>query len=209
MAKVKICGVTNSQDALWAVNLGADFIGLNFCPSSPRKVSVKHAKTLLSAIPPFVKTAGVFVNEPIESLEKILAQTGLRWAQLHGQETPEDVRRLKAAGYWVTKALPIGRALTPDDVAPYQDLVDYFLFDHPPTDVPGGTGQTFSYEWIKDLSFVTKPWFLAGGLSPESVADAIETTGARLVDVASGVESSPTRKDFEKMKRFIQAARSR
>ena len=96
MAKVKICGITNAQDALWAANLGVDFLGLNFYSQSPRKVSVKHAKELLAQIPPFIKSVGLFVDEPLESLQKTVKATGLKWVQLHGSETPEYAKQVKA-----------------------------------------------------------------------------------------------------------------
>jgi len=92
MPKVKICGITNAQDALWAANLGADFIGLNFCRQSPRKVSVKHAKRLVAALPPFVTAVGIFVDEPFESLAKIVNSVPLKMVQLHGDETTEYCR---------------------------------------------------------------------------------------------------------------------
>jgi phosphoribosylanthranilate isomerase len=209
MAKVKICGITNAQDALWAANLGADFIGLNFYPQSPRKVSVKHAKELLAQIPPFIKTVGLFVDEPFEVLQKTLKATGLKWVQLHGGETPAYVQQVKDLGVTVIKALAVEKPLEPADVAPYQDLVDYFLFDHRTPELAGGTGAAFNWEWIQAIPFVTKPWFLAGGLKPDNVAGAIKQTQAAFVDVCSGVEKSPTRKDYEAMKNFIQAVRGR
>src|SRR6266849_2525617 len=98
MPKVKICGITNAQDALWAANLGADFIGLNFSSQSPRKVSVKHAKELAAQIPPFVAVVGVFVDEPLESIAKIIKNVPLKMVQLHGTETPDYCAQVKALG---------------------------------------------------------------------------------------------------------------
>jgi len=209
MAKVKICGITNAQDALWAVNLGVDFIGLNFSAASPRKVSVKHAKELLAQIPLFIKTVGLFVDEPLDSLQKIIKSTGLKWIQLHGTETPEYVAQVKALGVSVIKAIAVEKPLEAVDIEPYQDTVDYFLFDHRTPELAGGTGEAFDWDWIQAISFVTKPWFLAGGLKPDNVAGAIKKTQAVFVDVCSGVEKSPTRKDYEAMKSFIQAVRGR
>jgi phosphoribosylanthranilate isomerase len=209
MAKVKICGITNAQDALWAVNLGVDFIGLNFYGQSSRKVSVKHAKELLSQIPPFIKTVGLFVDEPIESLQKTLKASGLKWVQLHGQETPEYVRQVKDLGVTVIKAIAVEKPLEAADVELYQDIVDYFLFDHGTPELPGGTGEAFNWDWIQSIPFVIKPWILAGGLTPDNVSSAIKKTQAAIVDVCSGVEKSPSRKDYEAMKKFIQAVRGR
>lgn len=209
MAKVKICGITNAQDALWAVNLGVDFLGLNFYSQSPRKVSVKHAKDLLAQIPPFIKTVGVFVDEPIETLKKTIQATGLKWVQLHGSESPETVQQAKDLGVTVIKVIPVEKPLEAADVAPYQDSVDYFMFDHRTPELPGGTGEAFDWEWIQNVSFVTKPWFLAGGLKPDNVGKAIKQTQAAFIDVCSGVEKTPKTKDYEKMKAFVQAARGR
>src|SRR4051812_27965054 len=127
MPKVKICGVTNAQDALWAANLGADFIGLNFYAQSPRKVSVKHAKELVAQIPPFVGVVGIFVDEPIESLTKIVKSVPLKIVQLHGSETSEYCAQVKALGVKVTKAIRLQKALEPSDTAAYEGTVDYFL----------------------------------------------------------------------------------
>jgi len=208
MPKVKICGITNAQDALWAANLGADFIGLNFYTQSPRKVSVKHAKELAAQIPPFVTLAGVFVDEPFESLTKIAKSVPLKIAQLHGAETPDYCRQVKALGLQVTKALRLSKALEAADTAPYEQDVDYFLFDTYSTDAQGGTGETFSWDWLGETQGLSKPWFLAGGLNTANVSEAIKKVHPPLVDVCSGVEKSPTRKDYDAMKSFIQTAKA-
>jgi phosphoribosylanthranilate isomerase len=208
MPKVKICGITNAQDALWAANLGADFIGLNFYAQSPRKVSVKHAKELVSQIPPFVTAVGVFVDEPIESITKIIKSVPLKMVQLHGSETPEYCRQVKALGVKVTKAFRLQKPLEAADTDPYAGIVDYFMFDTHSPDQAGGTGETFSWEWLQAAAALTKPWFLAGGLKPDNVLSAVKATQAPLIDVASGVEKSPTRKDYDAMKNFIQAGKS-
>ena len=208
MPKVKICGITNAQDALWAANLGADFIGLNFYAQSPRKVSVKHAKELASQLPPFVTAVGIFVDEPFESLAKIVKSVPLKMVQLHGSEDAEYCRQVKALGVRVSKALRLQKPLEAADTAPYENDVDYFLFDTFSADSAGGTGQTFDWEWLAASSQLVKPWFLAGGLTPANVLEAVKKTHAPLVDVSSGVEKSPTRKDYEAMKTFIQVAKS-
>jgi len=208
MAKIKICGITNLEDATWAANLGADYIGFNFYSQSPRKVSVKNAKELISKIPPFLKSIGLFVDEPIDALKKTIQTTGLKWVQLHGSETPEYCQQVKALGVTVVKAVAVEKPLEAGDVVPYADSVDYFLFDHRTPDLPGGTGESFNWEWIKDTSFVPKPWFLAGGLNPDNVKKAIQSTHAAFVDVCSGVERTPTRKDYDAMKKFIQTAKA-
>jgi phosphoribosylanthranilate isomerase len=208
MPKVKVCGITNAQDALWAANLGADFIGLNFYGQSPRKVSVKHAKELASKIPPFVTVVGIFVNEPLESLAKIIKSVPLKMVQLHGAETPEYCAQVKALGVKVIKALRLQKTLEASDLAPYENNVDFFLFDAYSPDSAGGTGEAFNWDWLLAAATLSKPWFLAGGLTPENVKEAIKKTNAPMVDVCSGVERTPTRKDYEAMKRFIQTAKA-
>ncbi len=208
MPKVKICGITNAQDALWAANLGADFIGLNFYPQSPRKVSVKHAKELVSQVPPFVQAIGIFVDEPLASLTKIVKSVPLKNVQLHGQETPEYCQAVKALGVKVVKALRLQKPLEPSDLAPYEGSVDYFLFDTYSAEAPGGTGQPFSWDWTKAMEGSALPWFLSGGLKPANILEAIKAAHPPLVDVCSGVEKSQTRKDYDAMKNFIQAAKS-
>jgi phosphoribosylanthranilate isomerase len=208
MIKIKICGMTNEQDALWAVNLGADFVGFNFYPQSPRKISVKNAKAIAAKLPPFVPVVGIFVNEPAESLAKIVKSVPLKYVQLHGSESPDDCRAVKALGVSVIKVVGLNKPLETSDVEPFNEVVDYFLFDHQTPDVPGGTGETFTWEWLQNANVLTKPWFLAGGLTPENIGKAVTLLHPPLVDVCSGVERLPTRKDFEAMKKFIQNARS-
>lgn len=206
--KVKICGVTNTEDAKWVANLGADFLGLNFYSGSPRKVSVKNAKDIAAQLPPFIKIVGVFVNEPLESLTKIIKAVPLKFVQLHGSEDVDYCRSAKALGVSVIKVLGVEKPLAAEDVAPYLDTVDYFMFDHKTEALPGGTGEAFNWEWLQNTSFITKPWFLAGGLKPDNIAKAIKATKAQLVDVCSGVERTPTRKNYDAMKQFIEVARS-
>jgi phosphoribosylanthranilate isomerase len=208
MSKVKICGVTNHEDALWASNLGADFVGLNFYPASPRKVSVKHAMAVVDKVPGFMTIVGVFVDEPIDSLKKIVTKVPLRWAQLHGTETPDYCREVKALGVHVIKALRLTKPLEAADTDPYLSAVDSFMFDTYCPETPGGTGETFNWEWVAPAASLSAPWFLAGGLTASNVAEAIKAAHPPCVDVCSGVERSPTRKDYEAMKSFIQAAKS-
>jgi phosphoribosylanthranilate isomerase len=208
MPKVKICGITNQEDALWASNLGADFIGLNFYSQSPRKVSVKNAMAIVDKVPGFMTTIGVFVDEPLDSLKKIVMKVPLRWVQLHGAESPEYCQEVKNLGVKVTKVLRLQKPLDALDVQPYESAVDYFMFDTYSADTAGGTGEAFNWDWLQTAQTLTKPWFLAGGLTPENIADANKKVHPPMVDVCSGIEKSPTRKDYEKMKNFIQKAKS-
>lgn len=208
MTKIKICGITNLEDALWAANLGADYVGLNFYPASPRKVSAKQAKTIASQLPPFVAVAGIFVNEELTVIAKLVKSTPLKAVQLHGEETPDFCRSVKALGVQVIKAVRLDKPLEPPELEAYAEAVDFFLFDHLSEEAPGGTGIPFDWTWLAKASELRKPWFLAGGLSPDNVSEAVRQTHPPAVDVCSGVERLPTRKDYDAMKRFIQAVRA-
>jgi len=208
MSKVKICGITNAQDALWAANLGADFIGLNFYSESPRKVSLKHAKELVSQLPPFLKAVGLFVNAPLSDIETAVRKVPLSMIQLHGDESVEFSQSVKNLGVTVIKVFRLQAPIDPAALAPYSSIVDYFLFDKYSDQLQGGTGEVFDWTWIDRNALSGKPWFLAGGLTPENVEAAIKQTQAPFVDVCSGVEHTPKRKDYEKMKAFIQMAKS-
>jgi len=206
--KIKICGVTNLQDALWAVNLGADYIGLNFYPQSPRKVSPKNAKDIVAKLPPFVVPVGVFVNASVPEISKLIKSVPLKAVQLHGEETPEVGAELKTLGVTVIKVISLSAPLNVADGAAYADCVDFFLIDNGTADVPGGTGQTFDWDWLQGADQLGKPWFLAGGLTPDNVGEAIKKAHPPAVDVCSGIERLPTRKDFEAMKKFVQTVRA-
>jgi phosphoribosylanthranilate isomerase len=205
--KIKICGITNAQDALWAANLGADYVGLNFYPVSPRKISPKQAKAIVAQLPPFVSAVGVFVNEEAPVIAKLVKSVPLKAVQLHGEESPEFCQTVKALGVVVIKAIRLSQNLEPADWAAYSDSVDFYLLDHRSEEAPGGTGTPFDWTWLENVTELGKPWFLAGGLNPDNVADAVRQTHPPAIDVCSGVERLPTRKDYEAMKRFIQAAR--
>lgn len=207
MIKVKICGITNEQDALWAVNLGADFIGINFWSGSPRHVSVAQGAKIVQKVPAFCRPVGVFVNEEAANLSKILKKTGLTMVQLHGQETPEVCQALKSQGVSVIKAVRVTDDASLEAAKAYAGAVDYLLLDAGTDEQPGGTGQTVSWETAAKASGLGIPFFLAGGLTPENVGQAAAKVKPQGVDVASGVEKSPKRKDYEKMKDFITKAR--
>ncbi len=208
MIKVKICGVTNSQDALWAANLGADYIGLNFYPHSPRKISPKHANEIAAQIPPFVTTVGVFVDEDATTIAKLVKTIPLKAVQLHGNESADFCRAIKELGVKIIKVVRIQKALEISELEPFLEVADFFLFDHFSEEAVGGTGQFFDWSWINAAAGLSKPWFLAGGLTPQNVAHAIKETHPPAVDVCSGVERLPTRKDYEAMKTFIQTVKA-
>ena len=182
---VKICGITNREDALAAVDAGARALGFIFYPPSPRAVTSAQLQSWIGDIPAGIWKVGVFVDEDPDSIERICAQLGLDIAQLHGSETPD--RHPRAVRIW--KAFRVKDAATrvPDYPA------EAILIDGP------------AYDWSQTAHF-TRPWILAGGLAPDNVREAIQRSKPWAVDVASGVESSPGRKDHARMKEFIEAA---
>ncbi len=197
---VKICGVTRLPDALAAAKAGADSIGLNFYPRSPRCIDPARATEIVRALPAGVEAVGVFVNEPPERVNAIAEQAGLHMVQLHGDETPDQAERIH---------LPVIKVLRlrgePDITAAERYKVDLFLLDTP-SESFGGTGK------LQDWPLAAKACrrlraFLAGGLTPDNVAEAVRAVNPYGVDVAGGVESAPGIKDPAKIAAFIQAAR--
>ena len=207
---VKICGLTHSDDLAAAVKAGARYIGLNFFPKSPRYVSPEKAAALAAEVPLGVAKVALVVNPTDEVLDDIINTAPIDMIQLHGSESPERVSEVKARyGLPVIKAIGIAG---PEDVAKidvYARVADQLLIDaKAPKDaaLPGGNGIAFDWGLLADKKYWTVPWMLAGGLTVENVAEAIRLTGAKQVDLASAVESSPGRKDPAKMQAFIAAA---
>ena len=208
MVKVKICGITNVDDAMLAANLGADFIGLNFCRDSARKVSLKNAKDIVSKMPPFVSVVGVFVDEPLEELVKTAKKAPLKYIQLHGSETPEYCKSAaELSGLPVIKAFKMADEKSLETMPQFLESAAYFLLDACVPGEPGGTGVTFNWDLAVKAKDLGKPVFLAGGLVPENVAEAIGKVLPFAVDVASGVERLERRKDYDKLNKFIRASR--
>ncbi|MBN1621655.1 MAG: phosphoribosylanthranilate isomerase [Endomicrobiales bacterium] len=206
--KVKICGVTNSGDATTVASLGADYIGFNFYKQSPRKISVKNAKEIVAKLPPFITPAAVFVDEELESLLKIVKKCGFKMIQLHGDEPPEYCSQIKSSlSLPLIKAFRIADEESLEKISSYQDIADYFLLDTYVHGEPGGTGEVFNWDLALKAKELGKPVFLAGGLNPDNVSEAIEKVQPFAVDTASGVERLPTRKDFDKMKNFIRTVK--
>lgn len=202
--RVKICGVTSVGDALLAAESGADLIGLNFYPLSPRCVSLATAHAIRAALPEQVCCVGVFVNTDRAQIADLCAQLRLHAVQFHGEETNTDVQNWPCL---TIKALRI-----PDD-GPLPDWqqfpVDYLLLDTHKPGRYGGTGERFSWERLTDLSGGCRSrLILAGGLTPENVTEAARIVRPWAVDVASGVESAPGRKDPDKVRAFIANAKT-
>ncbi len=210
--EVKICGV-NSPEALRAtVAAGAQYVGLNFYPPSPRSVSLDRAAELAAAAPQHRCKVGLFVDVEDSTIAETLASVGLDMLQLHGQESPARVAEIKARfGLPVMKAVRIAGA---EDVAAaeaYFRVADRLLFDaKPPKEMtgalPGGNALAFDWQLLAGKNWPL-PWMLAGGLDPENVAEAIRISGARAVDVVSGVEDRPGLKNPDKIRAFLAAAK--
>jgi phosphoribosylanthranilate isomerase len=202
MVRVKICGITNVEDALLACELGADAIGLNFYEKSPRCISPFTASKVIAKLPPFVAAIGVFVNwqaAPVTSLAKALS---LAAAQLHGDESPKLAGET-AKKVTVIKALPVGRGSTLPPFSRYRG-VTAFLLDAQHSGQYGGTGRTADWAAAQTAA-KSYPILLAGGLTPESVAEAILAVRPYAVDVTTGVESKPGKKDPAKLRAFFEA----
>jgi phosphoribosylanthranilate isomerase len=186
---VKICGITNREDALAAIDAGAGAIGFVFHKSSPRCADPALLTPWISEIPSNIWKVGVFVNETPEAIEEIAANLQLDVAQLHGDETPDRHPR----GLRIWKAFRMHHGAVPDKTYPAEAI----LLDGP------GTGRTFDWRVTREIPGNV---IVAGGLTPDNVRDAVEQTNPWGVDTASGVEASPGRKDHARMKQFIQAA---
>lgn len=201
----KICGLTTRDDALAALDTGADFLGFNFYPKSPRYLTPDACAAITAEVrrrSPTVRLVGIFVNEPPARVAAILAQAGLDLAQLHGDETPEDLRALAGRAFKAFRGL--GERHT--EFAAAGPGAPAFLVDAYSAALYGGTGRTADWPGARALA-AHYPLFLAGGLTPDNVADAIAQARPWGVDVASGVESAPGRKDHAKVSAFIESAR--
>ena len=206
MVRVKICGVTNAEDALLACELGADAIGLNFFPESPRCVTPFVAQNIVHELPPFVAAVGVFVNWKPEAVIALAKALQLAGAQLHGDETPDDVSEV-AEKLQVIKALRPAQGSKPGDLNRYRNAAA-ILLDAAGTGKYGGSGETANWEFAREAVKFHRV-ILAGGLTPANVAEAIRNVRPYAVDVASGVESKPGKKDVGKLREFFaEAARA-
>lgn len=206
MTRVKICGNTNLEDAVLARDLGADYLGFIFAESK-RKVSLEDAFAIREGLPDFDAFVGVFFNQPREEVLKIAERLGLKWLQFHGDETALYCRSFEEKGFKVIKTFRIKDAMSLKRMDDYN--VAAFLFDTFSRLEKGGSGETFDWNVIEDRPYVHDQLFLAGGLNPENLSEAIRRVRPFAVDVASGVESEPGKKDPEKLKEFISIARQK
>lgn len=202
MVRVKICGITCVEDALHAAACGADALGFVFYDKSPRCVTVRTAREIIAALPPFVAAVGLFVNEAPERIRSIAQQCGLDLIQLHGDEGPGDCL---LPPYRVVKALRVKDGASLAQAGTY-DVSALLLDAWSPTSY-GGTGHTFNWE-LAAREARERPVILAGGLDPQNVAEAVGTVRPYGVDVSSGVEAAPGRKDPQKVASFVRNAKS-
>lgn len=209
---VKICGLTDPVALTAAVEGGARYLGLVFYPPSPRALSPEHAADLAAHAPTDRTLVGVFVDPDDALLERVLARVPLHALQLHGAETPERVRAIKAqTGRTVIKALSVAEPEDLASVPAYAAVADMILFDaRPPKEparLPGGNGLAFDWRLVRDLR-LARPWLLSGGLSVANLEAAITLCRPPAVDVSSGVERRPGQKDPARIRQFLDLART-
>ncbi len=203
MVQVKICGITNLEDAEAAINFGADALGFVFFKGSPRCITVQQAKAIICKLPPLVTTIGVFVDETPEVIRSSMTDAGIDVIQLHGEEKPESC-------FFSWRSIKAIRIKSIDSLEPlktFKSVVSAFLLDAFTADALGGTGQKFNW----DIAVEAKQFgriILAGGLTPDNVRDAVLHVKPYGVDVSSGVEREKGKKDHQKMKLFIERAKT-
>jgi len=205
MVKVKICGITNFTDARRAVEAGADFLGFNFYPQSPRYIAPAKARGIVRRLQKQVTVVGVFVNAPEDKILAIARSVGLDYLQLHGEESPTLISRLKRS-YPVIKAVRVRNSFRPAQLVPFKRAAALLLDAYHPRR-HGGTGRKFDWGIARRASR-TGRIFLAGGLTPLNVAQAIRAAGPYAVDICSGVESKPGKKDPARVKSLMRAVRT-
>ncbi|NOE36130.1 phosphoribosylanthranilate isomerase [Ruegeria sp. HKCCD7318] len=207
--RFKICGLTASDHVRAAVEAGAGYVGFVFFPKSPRHLDVSQAAELAQMVPPGVAKVALVVNATDEELDSIVSAVPLDMLQLHGKESPERVSEVRDRfGLPVMKAIGVAEAKDLDAIDLYSEVADQLLIDAKPprgAELPGGNGLAFDWRLLAGRKYWRLPWMLAGGLTPQNVAEAARMTGARQVDVSSGVESAPGVKDATLIGEFAAA----
>lgn len=198
IVKVKVCGITNTEDARAAVDMGADILGFNFYEKSPRYVSIEQAAHLAMQVPAIVSLAGVFVNADPSFIREAARECHLDWIQFHGDETPEFCTQFQTDAPNIMKALRVKSREDIESASTY--ATDAILLDAYHPDQYGGTGHTFDWNL---LTYSGQRIFLAGGITPENAKEAAEQ-GVYALDVCSGIEKEPGKKCPDKMKRFFE-----
>jgi phosphoribosylanthranilate isomerase len=201
---IKICGITNLEDARAAVDAGADALGFNFYPRSPRFIMPEDARSIVEQLPETILSVGVFVNESAPGeVERIAELVGLKAVQLHGDESPQYCRALRSR--FVIKALRVGNGFTPQSVKEYE--TDAILLDAYAGNARGGTGRVIDWSIARQVGELVPQLFLAGGLSAENVAEAISAVEPYAVDACSSLEREPGIKDIDRVRAFVAAVR--
>ncbi|MFA5422285.1 MAG: phosphoribosylanthranilate isomerase [Phycisphaerae bacterium] len=199
--KVKICGITNLKDAEAAIDDGADLLGFNFHPKSPRYIEPEKAQKIISALPAFIDIVGLFVNADFDTIHRAMDRCSLNWLQLHGDEEPAFCDSLKSLHLSTIKAIRVKDYRDIKQVERY--FTDAILLDAFDPDKYGGTGLRFDWNIIGNIN---KRIFLAGGINPGNVVEAIKL-GVYGIDICSGIEKSPGIKDHKKMKQLFENIR--
>ncbi len=202
MVRVKVCGIRTKEEALWCLQAGVHALGLVFYPSSPRYVPLELARELVRSTPPLVVWVGVFVDEPPERILEVSRGLGINTVQLHGSESPEVCHFLQGEGLRVIKAIRVYEADDLKDWEAYKDKASALLLDTKVKEVPGGSGRSFDWKLAQAIRGV--PLILAGGLNPRNVKEAIRTVRPFGVDVSSGVEEAPGRKNPRLIQDFMK-----
>ena len=206
--RVKICGLSTPGTLAAAVEAGAAYVGFVFFPKSPRAVSHAEAATLATAVPPGVAKVALVVDADDAALDALAAAVPVDMLQLHGSETPRRVADVKARyGLPVMKALGVSERADLATLETYAEVADQILIDAKPpqdADLPGGNGLAFDWRLLERRRWAV-PWMLAGGLTPENVTEAVRLTGASQVDVSTGVETAPGKKDAALIREFLEA----
>lgn len=209
--QVKICGLNSLEAADAVARARADFAGLVFFGKSPRCVTTDRARELAVRLRGGSRLVALFVDPDDAMLREVMAAVTPDFIQLHGKETPSRVHQIATTfGRPVIKALPVAEAADLAVARSYEDVAEYLMFDAKAPEAatrPGGHGAAFDWKILSAANF-KRPWFLAGGLSPENVARAIRVSGAELVDTSSGVEDAPGHKNSDKIAAFVSAARN-
>lgn len=204
--KVKICGLTSLEDARFAAGALANYLGFIFYEDSPRFVTPAEAGAIINWIEG-PESVGVFVNQPLDDINMLARQTGIDLVQLHGNESPEYCELVEKP---VVKVIHVEAGSTElqlhEAIEPYLSVTDYLMFDTKTDDKWGGTGQTFDWTLIKEIS-AGKPFFLAGGLNIDNIRDACRQVAPFAVDISSSLESEPGKKDFDKVEEFMEEMR--
>jgi phosphoribosylanthranilate isomerase len=205
---IKVCGITSVEDGIMAAEAGADAVGFVFYPMSPRRMTPEKAAAVSRELPPFVLRVGVFVNAPVPEMARVADAVGLDLLQLHGEELPSVFKSLPRRAL---KAVRVGKGFASQEALDYEGHAAGLLVDtRAPgeTMMPGGSGKTFDWNLVEDVRARTRFLVLAGGLSAENVEEAIRVVKPDAVDVSSGVEGLPGKKDAARLRAFVAGVRA-